>query len=143
MRNDFFVCKKDEIKSLVDRESKRHASSPRVYGVGYTLENAYWDVYDDGEDYYDCNLEHKFSDVRRYCVVYSDYSEKEIQEKFFDYLVTESYKPKDYEEISVGGHEGYYIDVYYNDDEFYSIYGLWFGGELSEEDIECLKDLAS
>lgn len=141
MRNDFFVCEKHELKVLLDRENKRHKSTPRVYCMGYTLENVYWDVYDDGEDYYDCNLEHDFKDVCRCCVVYSNDSKKEIQEKFFDYLVMESYKSKNYEEIAIGG-DDYYIDVYYNDDELYSIYGLWCGEELSEEEIECLKDLA-
>ena len=141
MYKDFFVCDKHELKVLLDRENKRHKSTPKVYFMGYTLETVYWGFCDDGEDYYDCNLEHDFADVWRCCVVYSDYSKKEIQEKFFDYLVMESYKSKNYEEIAIGG-DDYYIDVYFNEDELYSIYGFRWEGELSEEDIECLKSLA-
>lgn len=133
MYKDFFVCFEDELKELLERESKNHSLNPKIYYGGFTRYSAWVD-----EDYVpECDLTNPIY----YCVDFSDDGENEVFEKFFDCMAMKALEKRNYLEIAIGG-DSEYIDVFFDETEYYSLYDFWHSNELSLEDIECLNGLA-
>ena len=129
MNNDFYVCKENELKELL--RSKKLGKSPKIYMAGYT-EFSNW-VYEDYSP--DCDYNH----VSFYFVDYSGDGEDAVWDKFFDCKVSEIFNEKKYERLKIDREE-YNIDVICNEFESYSLSAFWHSSEMTEEEIEWLRD---
>lgn len=134
MFRNFFVCNKNEVSEIIERENKNHNSAPKVYYAGCTQYSAW--LYEDFTPDYDV------TNISCYCVDYSVGEDDEVFDKFFNYMTIETIKNRTYAEVVVSG-EMYNIDVYINDIEHYCLDDFWHTSELSEEEIKCLNDLAA
>ena len=132
MNNNFFVCPETELKALLERENKNHESTPKIYYAGFTRYCAW--LYEDG--FPDSDI----TDLDCYCVDYSDGEDDKVYDKFFNHMAQDAV---DICKETVVSRETYSIEMYFNDDEYCCLDGFWHTAEMSKEDIECLKDLAS
>ncbi len=133
MFKNFFVCPENELNNLIKRENKNHSSTPKIYYAGFLRCTA--SLYEDSDD--NCSA----VNLNCYCVDYSDGTEDEVYDKFFNYIAMEAMEIQPCEEININK-EMYNINIYFNDVDYCCLDGFWHTAELSEEEIECLKDLA-
>ena len=131
MCNDFYVCKENELETLLKRENFKHNKSPKLYMVGYTkFSNWVYEDFTPDSDYTHENF---------YFVDYSDDGENEVWDKFFDHMALKSFNEEEYEKITIDKEE-YSIDIFYNEFEYCSLSAFWHSAEMNEEEIEWLKN---
>ncbi|MBR4858826.1 MAG: hypothetical protein IKU08_06535 [Clostridia bacterium] len=131
MNKDFFVCSEEKLYEVMRAENPKHRNTPKIYMAGYTR-FASW-VY---EDY---SPDSDYCNERFYVIDYSDDGEDSVWEKFFDYNVLEIFNESNYIKLTVDRDE-YNIDVICNEYESYSLSAFWHSAELSEDEMEWLKD---
>lgn len=131
MDKDFFVCSETKLCEVVNRESTKCKFVPKIYMAGYTR-FASW-VY---EDY---SPDSDYTNERFYVVDYSDDGEDAVWDKFFDCTAAEIFNEKNYIKLIVDREE-YNIDVICDEYGSYSISAFWHSAELSEDELEWLKD---
>lgn len=131
MSKHFYVCRENELETLLKREISKHNKCPKLYMAGYTkfLDWVY-DDYTPDSDYTHENF---------YFVDYSDDGEDAVWDKFFNYTALKSFSEEEYEKITIDKEE-YNIDIFYNEFEYCSLSAFWHSAQMSEGEIEWLKN---
>lgn len=131
MCNDFYVCKENELEMLLKRVNFKHNKIPKLYMAGYTkFSNWVYEDYTPDSDYSHENF---------YFVDYSDDGENEVWDKFFDHMALKTFNEEEYEKITIDKEE-YSIDIFYNEFEYCSLSAFWHSAQMSEGEIEWLKN---
>ncbi len=130
MCNDFYVCRENELETLIKRESFKHNKCPKLYMAGYTkFLNWVYEDYTPDSDYTHENF---------YFVDYSDDGEDAVWDKFFAHMALKSFNEEEYEKITIDKEE-YSIDIFYNEFEYCSLSAFWHSTQMSEGEIEWLR----
>lgn len=129
MNNDFVVCREEELQKII--KNRKHGNVPKIYTAGYTVFSNW--VYEDYSP--DCDYTHE----NFYFVDYSGDGEDAVWDKFFNYQASEIFNEGKYEKLTIDREE-YNIDVICNEFEYYSLSAFWHGSEMTEEEIEWLRD---
>ena len=129
MCEKFYVCRENELKESL--KSKKLRETPKIYMVGYTqFSNWIYEDYSPDCDYFHENF---------YFVDYSDDGEDSVWDKFFNYVALKIFNEEDYEKITVDRDE-YSIDVICDEYSCYSLSAFWHSAQMSEGEIEWLKN---